>query len=80
MAFLAGVVGIARDDDGLALRPAIGWAVREAGQPHMAELAARVGDALRLDGGVSASRVEACAGHGLRGRRSSAGQSCCLTT
>ncbi|XXY47471.1 DUF4419 domain-containing protein [Sorangium sp. So ce269] len=31
MEFLAGFVGGAQDKHGLALRPAIGWAVREAG-------------------------------------------------
>ncbi|CAN92424.1 Hypothetical protein sce2265 [Sorangium cellulosum So ce56] len=32
MELLAGFVGVAQDEQGLALRPAIGWAVREAGQ------------------------------------------------
>nr|AYM52230.1 hypothetical protein [Sorangium cellulosum] len=32
MELLAGFVGTAQDKDGLALRPAIGWAVRDAGQ------------------------------------------------
>ncbi|KYF80231.1 hypothetical protein BE11_43925 [Sorangium cellulosum] len=32
MELLAGFVGVAQDEDGLALRPAIGWAVRQTGQ------------------------------------------------
>ena len=31
MEFLGGFVGVAQDEETLALRPEIGWAVREAG-------------------------------------------------
>jgi hypothetical protein len=49
MEFLGGYVGVAQDMDTLALRPAIGWAVREATGPGVADRDGSTPEAARAD-------------------------------